>query len=95
MTAQQIYTEILQYVGATNFSNWYVGITHDIEERLFGYHKADRLLGAWYHAPAIDATHSRAVEAALLKLGFDGGGGGGDMTASKVYVYRKDFGTIR
>lgn len=85
----------MKYVGVADFARWYVGVTHDIEERLFGYHKADRLSGAWYHATALDASHSRAVEAALLKLGFDGGGGGGDTTASRVYVYRKDLGTVR
>lgn len=95
MTAREIYDEILRYVGASAFASWYVGITNDIDERLFGYHKADRQFGAWYHAPAINAVHSRSVEAALLQLGFDGGGGGGDHSAVHVYAFRKDQGTIR
>ncbi|HSX17625.1 MAG TPA: hypothetical protein VLH86_06015 [Patescibacteria group bacterium] len=95
MTAQQIYNEILAYTGPTGIANWYVGITSDIEERLFGYHNVHRTDGAWYHAQALDHTHSRAVESSLLELGFDGGVGGGDHTATYVYAFRKDFGTVR
>lgn len=95
MTAQQIYDEILAYVGADRFADWYIGITSDIEARLFGYHKVDRQFGQWYHATALDHAHSRGVESGLLKLGFDGGGGGGDHTTVHVYAYRKNAGTIR
>lgn len=97
MTAQQIYQEILAYMGASNLANWYVGITNDVEDRLFGYHNVHRTNGAQYHAPALDVSHSRAVESALLNAGFDGGtGGGGDGdSATYVYVYRKDYGTVR
>lgn len=95
MTAEQIYNEILTYVGSSNFANWYVGVTNNIEERLFGYHKVHRTDGAWYHGMAIDHTHSRAVESGLIKLGFDGGTGGGDEKAAYVYAFRKDYGTVR
>jgi predicted GIY-YIG superfamily endonuclease len=46
MTAQQIYQEILAYMGASNLANWYVGITNDVEDRLFGYHNVHRTNGA-------------------------------------------------
>jgi hypothetical protein len=95
MTAQQIYNEILAYVGTSRFADWYVGITNNVEDRLFGAHSVNRQFGAWYHTLALDANHSRSVEQALLNIGFDGGNGGGDNTTTYVYAFRKDPGTVR
>lgn len=95
MTAQQIYEAVLAHVGTDNLANWYIGITNNVEERLFRYHNVNRTSNGWCHAQAIDHTHSRATEAGLLKLGFDGGSGGGDHTAIHVYAFRKDLGTVR
>lgn len=95
MTDEDIYAGILQHVGTDTFSNWYVGITNNIDSRLFGDHAVSREYGHWYHAPALDSDHSRSAEQALLNLGFDGGNGGGDNTAVFVYAFRKDLGTVR
>ncbi len=94
MTDKQIYNELLKYVSSGQFVDWYVGITNDIEKRLFTAHNVNRN-GVWFHAPAINSIHARSAEQALLKLGFDGGTGGGDHTAVYVYAFRKDPGTVR
>jgi hypothetical protein len=95
MTAQQPYDDVLSYVGSDNFINWYVGITGDVEKRLFGEHNVHRTQHKWIHGQAMSAETARAVEAALIELGFDGGGGGGDHTAIHVYAFRQDLGTVR
>lgn len=95
MTAQQLYDDILRYVGTDNIANWYIGITRDIEKRLFGEHCVHRTQHKWIHGQAMSADVARSVEAALLRLGFDGGSGGGDYTTVHVYAFRKDFGTVR
>jgi hypothetical protein len=87
--------DVLSYVGSDNFINWYVGITGDVEKRLFGEHNVHRTQHKWIHGQAMSAETARAVEAALIELGFDGGGGGGDHTAIHVYAFRQDLGTVR
>ena len=95
MTAQQLYDDILRYVGNENFANWYVGITSDIHQRLFGDHTVHKINHRWIHGQALNAEHARVTESALLRLGFDGGSGGGDFTSAHVYAFRKDIGTRR
>lgn len=92
MTAQQIHDSILSHIGTTPFSTWYVGITSDVERRLREHRVVDTLLTRW--AQAFDATHARAAETALHRLGFSGDGGGGDSNASWVYVYKKTPATV-
>lgn len=95
MTAQQLYDDIIKYVGVDNLSNWYVGIASDIEQRLFGDHRVHRDNHRWFHGRALNVDHARSAETALIKLGFDGGSGGGDHTTAHVYAFRKEFGTVR
>jgi len=67
------------------YRGWYVGITSDWEERLFTGHQVPRK-DCWFIARLCHSNaDARSVEEALLKLGCDGRGGGGDQTA--VYVY--------
>lgn len=99
MTAQQVYDEVTRYLsthfGADYITNWYVGITNDIDERLFGAHQVNRQSKGWVWRRAIDSNHARAAEAMLLKRGHDGGASGGDYTTVFVYAFRKDPGTVR
>lgn len=95
MSAQELYDAIIQHVGTEHFANWYVGITHDIEERLFGYHNVNRHSDGWIHGQTHSSTAARSVETALLGDGFDGGDGGGSDAAVHVYAFRKDYGTVR
>jgi hypothetical protein len=61
-----IITEINAYMG--NFSNansdWYVGVTSDVEGRLFGYHNVSKQNGAWIYRYASNSDEAREIEAA-------------------------------
>lgn len=90
-TTQEIYDEILDYVkkeGST-FKTWYAGITGDIEKRLHSEHNVPKSSSWWIWGKASSAIAARNIEEALLKLGMDGGTGGGDETSCYVYCYKK------
>ena len=89
--AQQVYNEIEAHIKKQGgaFSGWYVGIASDWEDRLFNEHQVPRKdywRTAWRCYTNQDA---RDVEETLLKLGCDGGKGGGDETTVYVYAYLK------
>lgn len=90
-TAQEIVNEFeahLQKNSAEYYSAFYVGITNDIERRLFNEHNVPKK-GHWYiYRPAINEEHSRAVEKHYLDKGMKGGDGGGDGTSTYVYCYQ-------
>lgn len=65
MTAQQLYDDIIRYVGADNFANWYVGIAANIEQRLFGDHRVHKNNHWWIHGQMISADRARFVETAV------------------------------
>jgi hypothetical protein len=65
---------------------WYVGITSDVEERLFGDHNVSRE-GWWIHGRCSSATEARSLEAAYHRAGCKGAGGGGDNNAVHIYAY--------
>jgi len=79
-------TLIIQQSGIPH-SGWYVGITSDIDERLYGFHKVPRQ-SRWHtcHRAITDAV-ARNVETGFHNLGCKGAGGGGDHTAVFVYAY--------
>ncbi|MEE8346027.1 MAG: hypothetical protein V3S20_01645 [Dehalococcoidia bacterium] len=67
--------------------DWYVGIAADPDERLseHGLREND-----WYLVRRLgSADAARRVEDFLLKLGCDGGSGGGDEESTAVYAYWK------
>ncbi len=69
------------------YSEWYVGIAADPEERLseHGVKESD-----WYIVRRLaGAEEARRVEESLLKLGCEGGPGGGDEASTAVYAYWK------
>ena len=70
------------------YSQWYVGVAADLEERLFNEHgvKQDDW---WVHRRLASAESARRVEKSLLDLGCDGGGGGGSEASTVVYAYWK------
>lgn len=72
--------------GAAN-GRWNVGITADVEKRLFGDHKVHRQNDCWIYRTATNSEQARAIEAAYHRAGCKGGGGGGDHTAKIVYAY--------
>ena len=92
-TADIIVAEILKYVSNDQFSNWYVGIAKDVENRLFTDHNVDKLNSQWIYDEAINSQHARSAEESLINSGFDGGTSGGDNQTTFVYAYRKTSNT--
>lgn len=97
-TAQEIVNDIDEHLTKSRakfFSNFYIGITNDINRRLFGEHNVAKS-GHWYiYRQAIDDEHSRAVEKYYLAKGMKGGDGGGDNTCIYVYCYEISSVTIK
>lgn len=70
------------------FSDWYIGITSSVADRLFLQHNVNKESGPWMcnNNPMTD-SEVRAVEKYLLeKYGLRGGSGGGD-NCCYVYIY--------
>lgn len=70
-------------------SSWYVGVTENIDQRLFGDHRVPRKDHWRSYRKAVSSGAARAAEKALLNWGCDGGTGGGDNGAVYVYAYLK------
>ena len=89
--AQSAYDEIVAHINKQggSYSDWYCGITSDIESRLFGDHNVPRKDHWFIYRRCENDTDARAVETALVKLSCDGGSGGGDDTTVVVYAYLK------
>ena len=87
-TAVKIINDINAYMkqGTASNASWYVGITGDIEQRLFGYHKVNRN-GRWIWCQATNHHEARAIEMAYHDAGCKGSHGGGDHTAIYIYAY--------
>jgi hypothetical protein len=66
---------------------WYVGVTSDIEGRLFGYHKVTRPHGWWIFRKCLNASEARDLEAAYHQAGCQGASGGGDNDCVYIYAY--------
>ncbi len=69
------------------YAEWYVGIAADPDERLkeHGVQEND-----WYIERRLaSAEEARRVEESVLKLGCEGGPGGGDEETTAVYAYWK------
>lgn len=88
---QRVLNKIVNYIEGQGepYSNWYAGITSDIEKRLFQEHGILRLSGIWIHGDCGNEQGARYVEESLIKLGCDGDIGGGDNSTIFAYVYLK------
>jgi hypothetical protein len=73
---------------------WYVGVTSDIEGRLFGYHKVTRPHGSWIFRKCLNASEARDLEAAYHRVGCQGAGGGGDHRCVYIYAYAITMTTV-
>lgn len=94
-TAQQIYDSIKDYMGKVGrpYYLWYAGIAADAQSRLFDEHRVSMTTGNWVYDKCANNQDARTVEEWLLKLGCDGGIGGGDQTSTQVYAYLKTSNT--
>lgn len=69
------------------YSDFYVGITNDIQRRLFDEHKVSEKNGWWIYRQAIDKKTAQYVEEYFLNKGMKGDTGGGTDDSSFVYCY--------
>jgi len=95
MDAQQIYDEFKAHINKSgeSYHNWYVGIATDPRNRLFEEHNVSEKNGWWIFRKCNTDEDARAIEEALLKLGCDGGTGGGDQNTTSIYAYFKSSST--
>lgn len=76
-----------------HFGDWYVGITNDLETRLYeepeaGHNVPREHLGVAKHeCPSRDVADQ--AEGAMLRCGCDGHGGLGQEDSRFVYAYKK------
>lgn len=89
-TKNQIVADIdahLQKSRKGYYSDFYIGITNDIERRLFGEHNVDRNYGWWIYCEAINKATAQEVEEYYLDKGMKGDTGGGNENTTYVYCY--------
>jgi hypothetical protein len=68
------------------YLEWYVGITDNINERLFEYHNVE---DCYIHRKAPTVNWARAIEKHFIEKHLtDGGSGGGNDNSSYVYAYK-------
>ncbi len=93
--AQAIYDEMFKYIEDNGgvFSQWYCGITDNIERRVFEEHKV-RKGDLGLHDKCPTKNDAQLVEKALLENGCDGGTGGGNSNSKCVYIYKKELYTV-
>ena len=92
--ADAIYEHLKKDVDGNNFSKFYIGITNDIERRLFGEHNVPRN-GHWrIHCEAINKEHAQVVEEHFLNKGMKGDTGGGTDDSVWVYCYKITNNTV-
>lgn len=90
-TAQQIADDIYAHLhGDTNYKAYYIGITNDIDRRLFREHNVNRTphFAWWIWREAISKDHAQAVEEHFLNQGMKGDTGGGMDDSVYVYCYK-------
>lgn len=87
---QTIVDEILEHLsksGKMYYSDFYVGVTNDVEQRMFKEHNVSKDKAWWIFRTADNADIARKVEAHFLKLGMRGDNKGGDDASDIVYCY--------
>lgn len=67
------------------YSEFYIGITNDVERRLFNEHNVSKNGGWWIYRESDSKDIAQAVEEYFLDKGMKGDTGGG--TENSVYVY--------
>lgn len=88
-TAKKIADDIYSHLnGDTNYKAYYIGITNNIDRRLFGEHNVSREYGWWIYCDAINKDHAQAVEEHFLEKGMKGDTGGGTSDSTWVYCYK-------
>lgn len=87
-TTKEIIADIEGHLGKSEkqyYSDFYIGITNDIERRLFGEHNVQEKGNWWIYRTAINKSAAQNVEEYFLNKGMKGDTGGG--TDDSIYVY--------
>lgn len=72
------------------YSDWYVGIAADPEQRVYEDHRVDEYLDKFIWRWAENDVVARKIERYFIdQLGTDGGPGGGSKDTRCVYAYKK------
>lgn len=89
MFAQQIVNAMDAHIRANGggYSNWYVGIASDPDDRLINGHNAGGINNAARYWNCGSDAVAREVEAAFINVGCAGGPGGGDEDTKFAYTY--------
>lgn len=69
------------------YSDFYIGITNDIERRLFEEHKVSKDYGWWIYRNGDTKAVAQAVEEYYLDKGMQGDTGAGNEDTTYVYCY--------
>ncbi len=87
----QIIKEIDDHIRESGggYSGWYVGIASDPRDRLFNDHNVNKDKDAWVYRDCGSEAAARKVEKYFLDRGYDGGTGGGDISTTYAYAYKK------
>ena len=76
------------------YADLYIGITNDIERRLFGEHNVNKENAWWIWREACDKWTAQEVEEYFLEQGMKGDTGGGNNGTVYVYCYEITNNTI-
>lgn len=77
----------LKKSGKSYYNEFYVGITNDIERRMFHEHNVNRENSWWIYCTASSKQVAEEVEEYYIKLGMQGDTGGGTEDSKIVYCY--------
>lgn len=77
------------------WQDFYVGITNDMERRLFLEHNVKRDGAWWIYRKATDKATAQAVEEHFLDKGMKGDTGGGNEDSTFVYCYEISSTTVQ
>lgn len=77
----------LQKSGKQYYSEFYVGITNNIERRLFEEHNVNKDTMWWIYRTANSKAVAEEIEQHYLDLGMKGNRGGGTEDTKIVYCY--------
>lgn len=90
MDKEAIIKEISEHIrtsGRSHYFEFYIGVTNDVERRLFDEHRVYRKGMCWIYVRADNAAIAREVERYYQDLGMRGSTGGGDDESTYVYCY--------
>lgn len=81
------FDEHLQKSGRRFYSEFYVGITDNVQRRLFQEHNVNQDTMWWIYSTAESKEIAAEIEQYYLDKGMKGHPGGGNDSSTKVYCY--------